>query len=80
MAEKHIEHTLYYKDQIVLSQEVAKLSKENIYQISCLLNYNYYDFDVSLELKDKIRSDLNCKDKTDLTKTESKVGKGKAGS
>lgn len=61
--EKHIEPALYYKDGICLAENIDNLTKESIYQIACLLNYNVYDFNMKNDIKDKVKLSLNKKEK-----------------
>jgi len=42
--EKHIEPTLYYKDNVCITDRVERLTENSIYQMTCLLNNNVYDF------------------------------------
>jgi hypothetical protein len=58
-AEKHIEPTLYFKENVCFTESVENLNEETLYQLACLLNGNAYDFEMRSEIKDKIRVNLN---------------------
>lgn len=67
-AEKHIEQTLYFKENVCLSGDVDNLSEEIIYQMSCLLNSNVYEFEMSLGTKERIKNSLTKKEKAESGK------------
>jgi hypothetical protein len=71
--DKHIEPTLYYKDNVCLTEDIDQLSADSVYQIACLLNYNVYDFNLKGELREKVKLSLNKKEKVEVEKKESKT-------
>jgi hypothetical protein len=71
--ERHIEPTLYYKDNVCFTEQIDRLTPDTLYQIACLLNYNVYDFGMKPEVREKVRASLSKKEKVEVEKKESKA-------
>lgn len=63
--ERHIEPALYLKENVCLSASLDQLSAETTYQIACLLNGNNYDFELKPATREKIKANLNKKEKVE---------------
>ena len=52
-------NTLDLEENVVVFEDVDDITVEQIYQFTCMLNKNYYDYELGTEMKEKVKNRLS---------------------